>query len=100
MQKTSHLIEELNAKQAMNQATIHKLSSQLESFRSAKVKKGVQLDPNSKFADIEKIKKAIDEAAVLEARLQQRHPEIEAEKAAAASLQAGLQECILEWQAY
>ena len=67
MQKTSKLIGELNAKQAVMQATIHKLSSQLESFHSAKVKKRVQLDPNSKFANIEKIKAAIEEVAALEA---------------------------------
>ena len=96
LQKTS----KLNAKQAVMQATIHKLSSQLESFHSAKVKKRVQLDPNSKFANIDKIKVAIEEAAAFRAWLQQYQPEIEAQKAAGAALQAAVQECMIEWQAY
>ena len=100
LHKTSRLIGRLNTQQAKQQTTIHKLFSQLETFHSSKIKKQAQLNLNSKFADIEKIKKAVDKATALETRLQQRQPEIEAEKAAAASLQAGLQACMIEWQAY
>lgn len=94
LQKTSKLIGELNAQQAAQQAVVHKLSSQAGAFHHSKVMKWVQLDPNSKFANIEKIRQAIGEAAALKARLQQHQQDIEVEKATAA-LESGLQAIIM-----
>ncbi|KMP05704.1 hypothetical protein CIRG_05385 [Coccidioides immitis RMSCC 2394] len=61
----------------------------------------VQLDPDSQFANIGKIGQAMEEAAALQARLQQCQPETEPEKTeVAAALEAGLQARIIEWYAY
>ncbi|EEH36558.2 hypothetical protein PAAG_06976 [Paracoccidioides lutzii Pb01] len=49
----------------------------------------MEVDPNTWFINIERIKKAQEEAAALEARKQLQEPEIEAKKAAAAALAAG-----------
>jgi hypothetical protein len=58
------------------------------------------MDPNTKFANVEKIKEAQDLAAAEALRLQQRQPELEAKKTAADALQAGLDACLINWQAY
>lgn len=98
--KIGKTIGDLNVKQTVQKATIQKLSSQIESFWSFKVKKWVQTDSNTKFATIEQIKQALDETAALETRVQAREPEIQAKKTAAAVVKAGLQACMSEWQTY
>nr|KMM70999.1 hypothetical protein CPAG_07306 [Coccidioides posadasii RMSCC 3488] len=77
LQKTTKLIGELNSQQAAQLAVVHKLSSQAEAFWHSKIRKQVQLDPDSQFANIEKIGQAMEEAAALQARLQQCQPETE-----------------------
>lgn len=42
----------------------------------------------------------MEEAAEEEAKIQARQPELEAKRASKAALEAGLQSCIFEWQAY
>ncbi|PKX89367.1 uncharacterized protein P174DRAFT_435469 [Aspergillus novofumigatus IBT 16806] len=60
----------------------YKLSSELDSFSSAKNKKRVIEDPNQRFAEVEDIKKALEQAAGRERELRARQPEVEAKKAA------------------
>ncbi|KGY14678.1 hypothetical protein PABG_12449 [Paracoccidioides brasiliensis Pb03] len=80
------MIDELNALQAV------------KTLQQSKTKKKVGVDPNTQFINIERIKKAQEEATALEARKQLQKPEIEAKKAAAAALAAGLEACMFEWQ--
>ncbi|KAL1957865.1 hypothetical protein VTO42DRAFT_5430 [Malbranchea cinnamomea] len=95
-QKTARLVGQLAAQQAGLESTINKLANELQD----KKKKRVQVDPNTRFANIQQIKEALDAAAAQEAHLQQRQSEIEAERAAEAALQAGLDARTFEWQAY
>ncbi|KMU86935.1 hypothetical protein CIHG_04874 [Coccidioides immitis H538.4] len=85
-----------------SQACIKALEpSQADAFRHSKIRKQVQLDPDSQFANIEKIGQAMEEAAALKARLQQCQSETEPEKTeVATALEAGLQARIIEWYAY
>jgi hypothetical protein len=100
LQKAGKAIGQLKAQQAIQEALIHKQEAHLETLRSQKAKKKVAVDPNNRFANIEMIKKAMDEAKEQEARIQARQPEIEAKKASDAALNATFQNCIFEWQAY
>ena len=100
LQKAGKAIGQLKAQQAIQEALIHKQEAHLETLRSQKAKKKVAVDPNNRFANIEMIKKAMDEAKEQEARIQARQPEIKAKKASDAALNATFQNCIFEWQAY
>jgi len=74
--------------------------SQLETLKSQKANKRVAVDQNARFANIETIKKAIDEAKEQEAWIQARQPEIKAKKALDAALTATMESCMFKWQAY
>ena len=100
MQKTSKAIKYLNAWQAVQQATIQKQASQLKAFRDQEAKKRVAIDPNTLFANVEDIKRAQDEADELAECIKTRQPEIEAQKASEATIQATMQNYMFEWQAY
>ena len=99
LHKAGKAIGMKNVEKAAMEALIFKANSQLEAFQSRKTKK-VIVDPNTRFADIEKIKAAQDEAEALAARLEARKPEIEAKKTSEAILQADMESCMYEFQAY
>jgi len=58
----------------------------------------VGIDPNTRFANIDAIKKAIDKATEQEARIKVRGPEKEAERAADQLAKAKMQDFMFEWQ--
>lgn len=70
----------------------------MEAYRDSKAKKRVEVDPNTKLATIDSIKRAMKEAEALDRRNQR--PEVGTEKAAAAILEAGLKACMTAWRAW
>ncbi|WEW58418.1 hypothetical protein PRK78_003886 [Emydomyces testavorans] len=95
--KISKTLERMNVEQALLQASNYKLNNQLEGLQSSKAKKRVEVNPNTQFANIEFIKKTQDEAKALEQHTQQKQPDLQAKKAAAEVLQAGMEACMIEW---
>jgi hypothetical protein len=59
----------------------------------------VVLDPNTRFANIDAIKKATDEAAEREARIKARELEKEVKRTTVELVKAETQDFIFEWQA-
>ena len=66
----------------------------------AKKKRKVTVDPNSLFANIETIKRSVDEAAKAEELVKEREPagEAEALQVSRALEQAKMESCMFEWQ--
>jgi hypothetical protein len=95
--KTGKTLDRLTAQQALQETTILKQETQLEVFRNKKTKKRIPIDPNSRFANIEQIKKSMEEAEQLAAKQQAKEPELQAKKASEAALEAGLQACLFEF---
>ncbi|OCK73728.1 hypothetical protein K432DRAFT_312187, partial [Lepidopterella palustris CBS 459.81] len=60
------------------------LEAQLSDFQSQKPRNGVAVDPNTRFPNIERAKKAIGEAVEQDGRIQAKQPEIGAKRTAAA----------------
>ena len=80
MRKAGKRIGQLAAQNAVSESKIRSLEAQLEELRGPKTRKRVVVDPNTKFANIDAIKKAMDEATEQEARIKAREPEKEAKK--------------------
>ena len=59
---------------------MYSLESQIEELRGPKTYKRVVVDPNTRFANINIIKKVIDEAIEQKARIKARQPEKEAKR--------------------
>ena len=57
------------------------------------------MDPNTTFANIDAIKKAIGEATEQEVRIKAREPEEEAKRTADKLAKAKIQDFMFEWQA-
>ena len=99
LKKAGKRIGQLTAQNAASESKIYSLESQIKELRGPKTRKRVAVDPNTRFANIDAIKKAIDEAAEQEARIKAREPEKEAKKTADELAKAKMQDFIFEWQA-
>jgi hypothetical protein len=60
-------IGQFSAQNAVYESKVDSLGSQIEELRGPKTRKRVVLDPNTRFANTDTIKKAMDEAAEQEA---------------------------------
>jgi hypothetical protein len=80
LRKAGKRIGQLAAQNAVSESKIRSLEAQLEELRGPKTRKRVVVDPNTKFANIDAIKKAMDEATEQEARIKARESEKEAKK--------------------
>ena len=68
-------IRQLSAQNAVYESKADSLESQIEELRGPRTRKRVVLDPNTRFANIDAIKKATDEATEREARTKARELE-------------------------
>jgi hypothetical protein len=98
IQKAGKAIGRLNAIQAGHEATIQRQKAEIESLQAKKPRKRITVDPNSRFANIESIKKALDEAAALEAQRKVKDTEFVARKAAEAISNMTVESMTFEWQ--
>jgi hypothetical protein len=80
--KAAKAIAITNARAAGLEAENQRLKYQLDSTKTTRVRKRVQIDPNERFANVEAIKAAMALAAAQEAENAAKNPEKEAEKAA------------------
>jgi hypothetical protein len=78
---------------------IHSLESHIEKLRGRKTRKRVAVVPNTRFANIDAIKKAMDADAEREAQIKAREPEKEVEKIVDELAKAKMQDFMFEWQA-
>ena len=99
LRKAGKRIGQLTAQNAASESKIHSLESQTEELRGPKTRKRVAVDPNTRFANIDAIKKAMDEAAEQEARIKAREPEKEAKRTVDELAKAKMQDFMFEWQA-
>jgi hypothetical protein len=99
LRKAGKRIGQLTAQNAVSESKIHSLESQIEELRGPKTRKRVAVDPNTRFANIDAIKKAMDEAAEQEARIKAREPEKEAKRTVDELAKAKMQDFMFEWQA-
>jgi hypothetical protein len=60
----------------------------------------VVADPDARFANIDAVERAMDEAAEQEARIKAREPEKEAKRTADEFAEAKMQDFMFEWRAY
>ena len=72
VRKAGKRIGQLTAQNAVSESKIHSLESQIEELRGPKTRKRVAVDPNTRFANIDAIKKAMDEAAAVIATTEAR----------------------------
>jgi hypothetical protein len=92
LRKAGKRIGQLTAQNAVSEGKIYSLESHIEELRGPKTRKRVVVDPNTKFANIDTIKRAMDEAAEQEARIKAREPEKEAKKTADELAKAKMQD--------
>jgi hypothetical protein len=69
LQKAGKAIAIANTRAARQEAEISKLQYQLEATSSTKKRKRIAIDQNQRFADVDSIKRAIDQAAALETQI-------------------------------
>ena len=74
LKKAGKRIGQLSAQNSVCQSTIHSLESKIEELQGPKSGKRVVVDPNTRFANMDAIKKAMDEAAEKEAQIKAREP--------------------------
>ncbi|OAF58839.1 hypothetical protein VC83_06125 [Pseudogymnoascus destructans] len=98
IQKAGKVIGRLNAIQAGHEATIQRQKAEIESLQAKKPRKRITVDLNSRFANIESIKKALDEAAALEAQRKGKVTEFAAQKATEIRSNMTLESMTFEWQ--
>ena len=96
--KAGKAIAKANTKAAQLEAQNKRLQYQLDSTPITRSRKRVQVDPNERFSNAEKIQAAIDRAAALQAQQASTSPEKKAQKAAAAAAALSLQSMCTEWQ--
>jgi predicted ribosome quality control (RQC) complex YloA/Tae2 family protein len=81
LQKAKKALGQLTAEQAKLQAANGRLKNQLEELKSKKRKKKITVDPNTLFANVDGIKKALEEASKTKAEAEARKPQGPAKKA-------------------
>jgi hypothetical protein len=62
LQKVSRQLERLTVEAVYKDAQIYSLQSQLEDLKGLKIRKRVAVDLNTKFANVDSIEQAIEEA--------------------------------------
>ena len=100
LEESGKWIEQLAVQNAVCESKIYRLESQIEELRGPKTRKRAAIDPNTRFASIDAIKKAIDEATEQEARIKARQPEKEAKRTADQLEKAKMQDFMFEWRSY
>jgi hypothetical protein len=75
--------------------TIRRHEAMLDEVQGQKGRKRVQVDPNTKFAQIDQIVEALNASARRKEDLQRREPELEAKRAAEATARLGIQDMTL-----
>ena len=96
--KAGKALAKANTRAAQLEAQNKRLQYQLDSTPIMRSRKRVQVDPNERFSNAEKIQAAIDRAAALQAQQANKSPEKEAQKAAATAAALTLQSMCTEWQ--
>ena len=74
LQKVSRQLKRLTVEAAYKDAQIYSLQLQLEDLKGPKICKRVAVDPNTKFANIDSIRQAIEEAEEAEAKIRAKEP--------------------------
>ena len=69
LQKVARRFEQLTVDVAYKEAQIYSLQSQLEDLKGPKIRRRVAVDLNTKFANINSIKQAVEEAEEIEAKV-------------------------------
>jgi hypothetical protein len=87
-----------NIRAAQLESDNRRLQYQLNQVKDKRVKKRVQINPNERFADIEAIKAAIDQAAEIKAQRSTRDHEKEARASAAAAATLSIAAMSTQWQ--
>jgi hypothetical protein len=96
--KAGKAIAIANSRAAQLESANQRLQYQLDRIKDKRVRKRVQIDPNERFANIEVIKAAIDQAAVIEAQNSDRDYEQVARASAAAAAALTLSSMCTQWQ--
>jgi hypothetical protein len=96
--KAGKAISAANTRAALLEAENIRLKRQVETLTSTKPRKRIQIDPQERFANIEAIKKALDESAAEQARRSIMSTEDTAAEAAAAAAAATLESMCTQWQ--
>ena len=96
--KAGKALAKANTRAAQLEAQNKRLQYQLDSTPITRSRKRVQVNPNERFSNAEKIQAAIDRAAALQAQQANKSPEKEAQKAAAVAAALTLQSMCTEWQ--
>jgi hypothetical protein len=96
--KAGKAIARANSRAAQLESANQRLQYQLDRIKDKRVRKRVQIDPNERFANVEVIKAAIDQAAVIEAQNSIRDHEQGARAAAAAAAALTLSSMCTQWQ--
>ncbi len=98
LQKNMKAIGKLNAEKASLEMVIQSQAAKIANLEAKKPKKKVAEDPNSRFINIDAIRKAQEELAIQEQRRKEREPIVEARKLADQMAKANMQEFMHEWQ--
>ena len=96
--KAGKAIERLNAIQAEHKAIIQRHQAQLEQLQSQKLRKKFPVDPNTRIANIEVIKKTQEEAAALDAAKKTKDCQPEAQNAPESIQKATFESMLFSWQ--
>lgn len=99
LRKAGKAIGNANTRAAMLEAEVSSLKLKLDRYESkAKAKKKVQVDPNTRFAEIGAIKKALDEAQAQQVINTQREAQFEARMAREAQADVSMESMQFDWQ--
>jgi succinate dehydrogenase/fumarate reductase-like Fe-S protein len=99
LKKAGKRIGQFTAQNAVCESKIYSLESKIEELQGLKTRKRVVVDLNIRFANIDAIKKGIDEAAEQKARIKARQLEKEVKRTADELAKAKMQDFMFEWQA-
>lgn len=99
LKRAGKRIGQLAAQNAVSENKIHSLESLIEELRGLKTRKQVAVDPNTRNANIDAIKKVIDEAEEQEARIKARETEKKGKRTVDVLAKAKMQGFRFEWQA-
>lgn len=97
-QKASKALGNITTIAAKLQAEKRSLEMSVEELESKRKMKKLTVDLNSQFANVENIKRAIEEAKAAEARAARRQPEEELKRVSRKLEQSNMESCMFEWQ--
>ena len=90
LQKVSQQLERLAVEAAYKDAQIYSLQSQLEDLKGPKIRKRVAVDLNTKFANIDSIEQAIEEAEEKEAQIRTKELKLRPQRVSARKAKANM----------